>query len=704
MAALQNIRNHATLLIGIVALALAAFVVGDFLTSTSTILGRSRSMVGEVNGKEISIMDFNEKEKQFSDIIKQQYAGQQAPNEGDIRNYVWNKFINDALIESEMEEIGMAVTNDEISTLVSSANHPMLMSIPLFRDQNGRFNPSQVQAFLQFISRPEDSFDDESQKAQQQQLKAQWAYWEKEIKSQIANDKLIALVGSAVSYPSAINNLIDSIASTEKNAVVIKKLYSSASGDIKVTDDDKKRVYESMKKKFFALNNGGYRAVDAVIFNVKPSQQDYEDAKAGMEEMREQIKNAEEADLKVIFSDPSSAFAYNNYFRAEKDIESAFQSFAFNAKKDSVSEVLFEAGDFMVARKMADVKYAPDSANISIIVLADASKDAVNAKVDSIKKCLNNGEKFEDLASKHSLDRNTSVKGGEIGWVKEGFPLGTDDFDAKVFGGAKKGDILTFDMPENSMAFIVKVNNLTAPVRKAKVLVYGSKLEPSTDTYTDMYNAANKFIIDNNTKDKFLASADTQNLDVIHLTPLGENDPYIQVLGQNNTRDIVKWAWNHEVGEVSGVFEVGDAYVVGTLVNKVDGEYAPLSEEYVANQVERKAKNEACAKTFVEEIAKDNDFANADTVTINYKREAVAGIGREPKLVAAITALPVDAVSESIVGEMGVYKVKVLNENPVHSKTDINMLNRDIKGMVANRMFESLRKVADVTDNRSNFY
>lgn len=703
MAALQNIRNHASLLIGIVAVALLAFVVGDLLTSTSSIIGRARSIVGSVNGKEISIMDFNEKEKQFSDIIKQQYAGQQAPHEGDIREYVWNKFINDALIEDEMDEIGMAVTNEEVKNLVSSANHPMLMSIPLFRDQNGRFNPSQVSAFLQFIGMPEESLND-NQKAQQQQLKAQWAYWEEQIKSQLANDKLANLVANAVTYPTAVTDLMDQISSTEKTAVVIKKSYSSANNDIEISDSEKKAVYEKMKKQYFSLENGGYRSVDAIIFNVKPSQQDYEDAKAGMEEMREQIKNADDADLKVIFSDPTSSFAYNNYFRAEKDIETAFQSFAFNAKKDSVSEVLFEAGDFMVARKMADVKMAPDSANISLIVLAGATKEEANQKADSIKKCLNNGEKFEDLAAKHSLDQSTASKGGELGWVKEGFPLGTEDFDAKVFGSAKKGDVLTFNMPENPMTFLVKVNNLTAPVRKAKVLIYGTKLEPSTDTYTDMYNAANKFIIDNNNKEKFIAGAEAQNLDIVHLTPLKENDPYIQILGQNNTREIVKWAWNHEIGAVSGVFEVGDSYVVGTLVNKVDGEYAPLSEEYVAKEVERKAKNEACAKKFAEELANVNDFANADTISIDFSSRSVAGIGREPKLSAVISAIGVDEVSKPIVGDFGVYKVKVLNESQSNSKTNVYMLNRDLKSNVANRMFETLRKGADVEDNRSNFY
>jgi peptidyl-prolyl cis-trans isomerase D len=219
-----------------------------------------------------------------------------------------------------------------------------------------------------------------------------------------------------------------------------------------------------------------------------------------------------------------------------------------------------------------------------------------------------------------------------------------------------------------------------------------------------MYNTANKFIIDNNTKDKFIANADSQGLDITHLTPLGENDPYIQFLGQSNTRDIIKWAWSHEVGDVSGVFEVGDSYIVGTLVNAVDGEYAPLSEEYVSNQVLRKAKNEACAKKFAEELAKEDNFSSADTVNINFMRNGVPGIGHEPKLVAAISALPVDAVSDAIIGEMGVYKVKVLNENPSSSKANIQMLNRDLKGMVANRMYESLRKDADVSDNRSNFY
>lgn len=703
MAALQNIRNHASLLIGIVALALLAFVVGDALTSTSTILGRSRSIVGDVNGKEISIVEFNEKEKQFSDMFKQLYAGQQAPHEGEIRNYVWNKFINDALIESEMDEIGMAVTNDEIKDLVSSANHPILMSVPLFRDQNGRFNPSIVSQFFRFISQPEDNLDENSL-AQQRQLKAEWSFHEGQIKTQMASNKIATLVSNAISYPAAICNIMDNLSANSKNALVIKKFYDSSSEDVEVSEAEKKAMYEKLKKQYFTVADGGYRTIDAVIFNVTPSQQDYQDAKDAMEEMRTQIKNADEADLKLIFSDPSSVFSYNNYYRSENDIEDAFKGFAMNAKKDSVSEVIFERGDFMVARKMDDVKMAPDSANISLIAIMGKTKEEANQTIDSIRNCIKNGEKFEDLASKHSLDKSTAAKGGEIGWVKEGFPLGTDDFDSKVFGGAKKGDVFKFEMNENPMVFLVKVNDLTTPIKKSKILIYGSKLEPSTDTYTNMYNAANKFVIDNKTASQFKAAADTQNLNIRTISPLGENDPYIQMLGQGNTREIIKWAWSHNIGDVSGVFEIGDSYVVSALTNIVEGEYAPLSEEYVANHVERKAKNEIRAKKFAEELANNNDFTSADTVSAIFNMDAVSIIGREPKLAAAIAALPVDGVSGIVVGDRGVYKVKVINENPSGAKSNIDALNRDIKGTVSMSMAESLRKKADIVDNRSNFY
>ena len=85
---------------------------------------------------------------------------------------------------------------------------------------------------------PEESLD-ENQKAQQQQLKAQWAYWEGQIKSQLANDKLANLVSSAVSYPAAIVNLMDSISANDK---------INSSGDFLWKKTQSKEEIPSMKR------------------------------------------------------------------------------------------------------------------------------------------------------------------------------------------------------------------------------------------------------------------------------------------------------------------------------------------------------------------------------------------------------------------------------------------------------------------------
>ena len=50
MATLGRIRNHGVLLLIIVGLAMLAFIVGDFLSSSNTYFSRSREYVGIIEG------------------------------------------------------------------------------------------------------------------------------------------------------------------------------------------------------------------------------------------------------------------------------------------------------------------------------------------------------------------------------------------------------------------------------------------------------------------------------------------------------------------------------------------------------------------------------------------------------------------------------------------------------------------------------
>ena len=54
MAVLQRIRNHSVALLVSVGFAMAAFIVGDLLTSSSSIMQSNRDKVVTINGKKVT--------------------------------------------------------------------------------------------------------------------------------------------------------------------------------------------------------------------------------------------------------------------------------------------------------------------------------------------------------------------------------------------------------------------------------------------------------------------------------------------------------------------------------------------------------------------------------------------------------------------------------------------------------------------------
>ena len=58
MATLQKIRGKAGLLVGVIGVALLAFIVGDLLNSGHTFFNMNRNKIAVVNGKKITPEEF----------------------------------------------------------------------------------------------------------------------------------------------------------------------------------------------------------------------------------------------------------------------------------------------------------------------------------------------------------------------------------------------------------------------------------------------------------------------------------------------------------------------------------------------------------------------------------------------------------------------------------------------------------------------
>ena len=201
MATLEKIRSKAGLLVGVVGIALFAFVIGDFLNSGSSLLRKSQETVGVVDGENISIYDYDARYQEMASIYKMQY-GETLPE--DVNNYiriaVWDEMVNEILIGEQTSKIGMTVTADELYDMVNGEQvHMMVQQMPMFTDPNtGTFNRDILLHFMQTIHSEDFSMYGPEGERQIRAWKDYWLFYEQVIKRSRLIEKYNTLLTKAL--------------------------------------------------------------------------------------------------------------------------------------------------------------------------------------------------------------------------------------------------------------------------------------------------------------------------------------------------------------------------------------------------------------------------------------------------------------------------------------------------------------------------
>ena len=260
MAALQSIRKKGALLVGVLGLALFAFIAEEFFRSIETTSAINRSQVGEVYGEKLSIQDFQnlvDEQIEFRKLQKQMQGqeGTLTDSETDqIREQVWQQFVSSKIIEHEADKLGLFVTDGEVQEALRSGEAQALqMMAGIFpNQQTGKFDLAQLQAFLK-------DYDKTVAQAKQAQnaeaveqlelIKNLWTYTEKQLRQELLNNKFNMLF--AMGY---ISNPVSAKMSFEEraelvNAEIAAVPYSTIDDkEITVTDDDLKEAYRTYKR------------------------------------------------------------------------------------------------------------------------------------------------------------------------------------------------------------------------------------------------------------------------------------------------------------------------------------------------------------------------------------------------------------------------------------------------------------------------
>ena len=711
MATLEKIRSKAGLLVLVVGLALFAFIIGDFLNSGSTYFRQSQERIAEIDGEVIKIQDYQDRVDEMTEIYKMQSGSASLPEEymTQIRQSVFDGMVQEIVLDEATQKLGMVVGPEELFDMVQGENiSPLIQQMQMFvNPQTGAFDKSALLTFLKQIDVDNIATYPAEQQAQLQQAQRFWMFWEKNIKRQRLESKYTTLLSKAIAA-----NALDAKAAFDEsveNSDIVYAMQSYATipdSTIAVSDSEIKQLYEQRKESY---KQKASKIIDYIAVDIRPSKEDYDKVQADIESVKSELETTDRvADL----VNENSEVPYVDAFFTENALDAEMKQFATTAEVGAIYGPVFDNDKYRLF-KLIDKTNAPDSVKVSHIMLAGKGEAETKALADSLLTVLKGGASFEELAKQFSADQ-AAENGGELGWFTEATALrGVNaEFKDAVFG-----------TPLNQIAVVksmygthlVKVTEKTANVAKYKVADIDMTVSPSSKTYSNIYNELNQFISNNHSLDKLTANAKEAGYNLVSDATVTKDD---QLLGSvQNSRQVIRWAFQNDKGAISEIFECNDKFVVAAMKGSLDEGYrpvelvaAPLKAELIAQKKGEQIAAALAAKnlTSVEAYAEAMG-AKVDSVKfVNFATRRISGIGIEPNLNAAVAMAQVDQVSAPVKGNNGVYVFKVYARNKDAKTYDeaeqVRTLDATNAYRVGFQAIQSLINKAEVEDNRIRFY
>ena len=651
-----------------------------FILSLKTEMGFSGNdpEVGEINGDEVAYSEFL---AAYEDVKTQMGGDNFDYNQSAQAVYMaWQSLLTDRVLVPGYEKLGLTVTPAERKAMLQG-ELPSGVLASLFVDpRTGAYN---VEGIVEFLAQAENN----------PEMQRIWNLIDKQARIERAMGKYGDLVrGGAYANALTLNKGVVAENNTYNGHFVSCKYSTVADSLVTVSNREIKKYYNNHKSQY---KQAPYRTLNYVHFEVEATDADKQNIEQTAKLTTAAFARAK--DLKVYTREEAHASLANTFVEA-----STLDSNEATALRNGKTYGPELKGDEWYASRVVDVRNVPKTFELQHIALSYTDAEKAEQVYQDAKKA---GADFAALAREHSI-AETAVEGGILGEIKYS-DLALEFADA--LRNAQVGSVVKVESGNAIQIFKVLKKGAAARHYRLATLTYA--VEPSQETQREVHRKASLFAVEaKGSAEKFSETANAHS--VLASTMNVQNDSR-NVPGLPNSLEVVRWAADAKVGEVSDLIKLENSYVVAVVTAVDEAEYKSLDK--VSAQIKNtllRQKKAALLKEKMQGATLEEIAANAGAKVEEFKDAKssayyVQGVGVEPRVLGAIVSAEAGALLPLVEGNSGVYAV-VVDEVAVAENQTVEAervkAQAEAEAQATRRAMWAVQEQANVVDNTVKFF
>ena len=714
MAALGKIRSKGLTLIIIIGLGLFAFIAEEAFRSCEAHRNDQRQCVGEVYGEKINVQDFQKLVDEYSEVIKMQ-QGTDNLNEqqlNQVKDMVWNTYVQTKMVEKEAKALGLTVTDQEIQNILKEGTNQMLLQTPFVNQQTGRFDVNALQNFLNQYNQAKTA---NPQMAQQySKIYNYWTFIEKTLRQQTLAQKYQSLLAHCLlSNPVEAKMAFKEENEESKIQLAVLPYSSIQDSKVQITESDLKAKYNELKPRF--KQSVESRDVKYIDIQVEASATDKAAIRKQFAAYAKELATA--ADPAQVVRKSTSLVNYLGIPVASSaypsDIAAKLDSMAVGQLYGPVAN---QMDNTMNIIKLVAKQQLPDSIQFRAIQVGGVDAAAAQKTADSIYTALQaDASQFEALAKKYGQT-------GEKQWITTAqyqnapsMDVNTKNYINALNNGAVN-QIQNLKLDQANV--ILQVVDRKAMISKYTAAVIKKTIDFSKETYSAAYNKFASFVSANQNSEDLLKNAAKNGYKVLEANDVTTSSHYLANI--HSTRDALKWLFEAKEGDISPLYECGDndhlLVAVCSDIHPIG--YRSLDDAQVKEMVKAEVLRDKKAEQLMAKLQGVNSIAAAkakgaqittvDQITFAAPVFVSATGASEPALSGAVYATAKGKFSSKPVkGNAGVYAFQVVSKKNRPGKFDAKAMEarcRQKAMQYAGNFMSELYQKANVVDNRYLFF